>query len=147
MFEESIPEVFLDTDVAFDIISGRAPHAEISMPLLHWVEKGEIRLTISEFSIANLIYLSNDIYKLDRSNDLLTAFIKSCKVIHTSKKSILSAMASTFKDKEDAVQYHSAIANQCDYFTTRNLKDYVKHTTSLEVHAPSELIEILRTKI
>ena len=53
-----MPEVFLDTDVAFDIISKRDPHFDESVKMLEYMIEGHIALIISESSVANLIYSS-----------------------------------------------------------------------------------------
>lgn len=57
MLRGSLPEVFLDTDVAFDIISKRTPHFGNAVHLLELVAKDKITLLIGECSLANLIYL------------------------------------------------------------------------------------------
>ena len=59
-----MPDVFLDTDVTFDILSKREPHYDSSVQLLELAAKGNIRLAISESSLANLYYLCFDIYKI-----------------------------------------------------------------------------------
>ncbi len=136
MSKGNLPEVFLDTDVAFDIISKRDPHFEHSSTLLHMVADGRISILISESSIANLIYLAFDIYKLQDARDRLSDFISACEVISGGKNIILDALNSAFKDKEDAVQYFTARHFGADYFVTRNVKDYKEASKLLPVLTP-----------
>ncbi|RZS98328.1 hypothetical protein [Cecembia calidifontis] len=81
MLKGSLPEVHLDTDVAFDIISKRSPHFEVSVKLLEPVIKDKIALLIGECSLSNLIYLTYDIYKIENAASKLKDFIGACHVI------------------------------------------------------------------
>lgn len=130
MLKGSLPEVFLDTDVAFDVISKRAPHFVDAVKLLEMASKDQIALQIAESSIANLIYLSFDIYKLAEAPSKLLNFIGACNVANGGKPIIMEALASPFKDKEDVLQYYTALHSGADYFITRNTKDY-KFTSPL----------------
>lgn len=138
MLKGSLPEVFLDSDVAFDIISKREPHFENAIKLLEMASKDQIALQIAESSIANLIYLSFDIYKLADASSKLLNFIGACNVVNGGKPIILEALASQFKDKEDGLQYYTALHSGADYFITRNTKDYKFTSPLLPVFHPLE---------
>jgi predicted nucleic acid-binding protein len=140
MLKGSLPEVFLDTDVAFDIISKREPHFFDSIKLIELKAKDQIVLLISESCIANLIYLTLEIKKIEDGLNKLTEFISSCGVISCGKQVILESLNSGFKDKEDAVQYFTALHHGADYFVTRNIKDYKSSRFSLPVLLPSDFI-------
>lgn len=143
MLKGSLPEVFLDTDVAFDILSKRVPHYTDSIKLVELTAKDQIALLIAESSIANLIYLSFDIYKLTDGVSRLTDFIAACTVIVGGKQVAMNALSSKFKDKEDALQYYTALHYGADYFITRNTKDYKHRSASLPVHTPREFLKII----
>lgn len=136
-------DVFLDTDVAFDIISKRTPHFDRSIGLLELAVNGRVTLFISESAIANLIYLSNDIYKIKDSNIKLMDFLMACEIISCGKQKLLEALQSSFKDKEDAIQYYTALSRGVDYFITRNVKDYKNALRSLPVLTPSDFYDII----
>lgn len=141
MLPVNIPEVFLDTDVAFDIISKREPHFSDSVKLLELAALGKIQLLIAESSLANLFYLTFDIYKLNRGNARLIDFIEACSIIHGRKQIALEALQSSFKDKEDALQYFTAKHSGADHFISRNTKDYKKYQSSeLKVLSPKEFM-------
>lgn len=139
----NIPEVFLDTDVAFDIISGRVPHFETSSKLLDPVIKGQCDLVISSGCLANLIYLGMDIYKIEDAASNISLLTSMSRLIHPSKASLSKAFESDFKDKEDALQYYTALENEVDYFITRNIKDYKPYASSLHVYLPTAFINLL----
>ncbi|MEQ9425741.1 MAG: PIN domain-containing protein [Cyclobacteriaceae bacterium] len=138
----NLPEIFLDTDVAFDIISKREPFYNDSIKLLEAHLQGSYVLLTSESSVANLIYLSSDIHKIHKATERLIDFISSMSIICGGKSTLLQALKSDFKDKEDAVQYYTALNHGADYFITRNLKDYNMYSfESLPVFSPTEFIE------
>lgn len=136
----SLPEVFLDKDVAFDIISKREPHYEVAIKLLELTAKDQISLQIAESSLANLIYLSFDIYKLPNATAILFDFIAACKVINGGKSVMMEALKSKFKDKENALQYYTALHSGADYFLTRNTNDFKFSSQVLPVYKPIEFL-------
>lgn len=142
MLKGNLPEVFLDTDVAFDIISKREPHFSSSVKLLELAANDEIRLAISESSLANLFYLAFDIYKIKDAVQRLTDFVNVCEIEHAGRSSVLLALGSLFKDKEDALQYYTALHAKADYFITRNVKDYRHREQSLPVYLPQDFYKL-----
>lgn len=139
-----MPDVFLDTDVSFDILSKREPHYPTSVVLLELAAQGTIQLMISESSLANLFYLCFDIYKIQNAKTKLNDFISACEIAQAGKDSILLSLQSSFKDKEDALQYYTALRAEADYFITRNKKDYKHGIVSLPVYTPTEFIKLSR---
>lgn len=135
-----MPEVYLDTDVAFDIISKRSPYFETSVKLIDLFLKNKIELLLGECSLGNLFYLTFEIYKLEDSTKLLEDFTASCKIISGGKTALREALRSEFHDKEDALQYYTALNYGADYFITRNVKDYKKATENLQVLTPMEFL-------
>ncbi|MCC5913960.1 MAG: PIN domain-containing protein [Balneolaceae bacterium] len=143
MLKGSLPEVFLDTDVAFDILSKRKPHFEHSVRILEMAASDKIALLISESSLTNLIYLSFDIYKLESADKKLLDFISTCSIISGGKSVMIEAISSLFKDKEDALQYYTALNHGADYFITRIITDYKHQSTRLPVLTPKQFISQL----
>lgn len=141
MLRGSLPEIFLDTDVSFDIISKREPHYTSSVRFLQLAAKDKARLVISESSLANLFYLSFDIYKLKDAASKLSDFIGACALVSAGKETALLALLSPFKDKEDALQYYTALHAKTDYFITRNIKDYKHKNPSLPVYLPDDFFK------
>lgn len=142
MLSGSSPDVFLDTDVAFDILSKREPHYGSSVKLLKMAAEDTLRLLISESSLANLFYLAFDIYKVKDAGQKLIDFVGVCDIVHADKTVVLTAIRSPFKDKEDGLQYYTALNSKADYFVTRNLKDYKHASSSLPVYSPSEFVKL-----
>jgi predicted nucleic acid-binding protein len=49
--------IFLDTNVAMDLIANRDPFVKDSLPFLTLVEEGKAKLFVSEVSVGTLIYM------------------------------------------------------------------------------------------
>jgi len=144
MLPGNLPEIFLDTDVAFDILSKREPHFESSLPFLHMALQNKARLLISESSLGNLFYLTFDIYKLKNSASRMVDFITVCELVPSGKVAALESLKSAFKDKEDGLQYYTALHRDVDYFITRNIKGYRQYAqTSLPVYSPLEFFDLI----
>lgn len=134
-------EVFPDTDVCIDLLSGREPFFSNSKGILDYAENLKYRLVISESFLPTLTYILSETYKIPDTQDLLIDFINSGKIISGSKAIALLALRSTFKDKEDAFQDHIALHRGVDYFLTRNIKDYKYHADLLTVLTPTDFFK------
>ena len=135
--------VFLDADVAYDAIGKRDPFYKGALEIMKMADRGLISISISEVSMGNLIYLAFETYKLKNAADRLMSFITYCDVYPSGKRIFIEALNSDFKDKEDAVQYYTAVHHEVDYFITRNKKDYSPFVTRLPVFTPTEFLDSL----
>ena len=87
-------------------------------------DKNEIGLHVSSLAFANLNYILSKQYSTDQAKKKLLKFKTLVTVLAVTDKIIELALASDFKDFEDAVQYFTAIENNIKVLLTRNLKDY-----------------------
>jgi predicted nucleic acid-binding protein len=133
--------IFFDTDVCVDMLAQRSPFFEMADKLILHTEKNGIKRVISESCIPNLIYVLTESYKISDSNERLMNWIIGSSVISMGKEIILQALNSPFKDKEDAIQYYTALNYGVDYFITQNKRDFAKYTTILPVYTPTEFLE------
>src|SRR5687767_9658993 len=103
-------KIFLDTDVALDHLADRQPFAEYAHRLLALGETGEVTICASSLSFSNLYYI---LRKLRGHTDALVVLRKLkllVRVSAVSEAEIQSALSSTFKDFEDAIQHFAAKA-------------------------------------
>ena len=54
---------------------------------------------------------------------------------------MIKAVFSTFKVKEDALQYYTALNHGAEYFITRNSTDYKEASERLPVMTPNDFVE------
>lgn len=132
--------IFLDSNVALDLVANREPFVGDSMPFIALVANGEAQLFISEASLALLIYMSFGRYKLENAKEKLIQFTGFCSVISGGKEAFLNALNSDFKDKEDGLQYFTAVANKMDFLITRDIKDF-KSANQIPVMTPKEFFK------
>lgn len=130
-------KIFLDSNVALDLLANREPFVHDSKPLLTLVEEGNARLYISEVTLGLLIYMAFDQYKLVNAKENLMQFIEFCHVISGGKEAFRNSLNSLFKDKEDGLQYFTALQNKMDFLITRNKKDF-KFGQEIPVLTPKE---------
>jgi predicted nucleic acid-binding protein len=118
-------KIFLDTDVALDHLADRQPFAEYAHRLFALAETGELTVCVSALSFSNLYYI---LRKLKGHADALALLGKLkllTRVSAVTKTEINSALSSSFKDFEDAVQHFAAKAEGgVGAIVTRNQADY-----------------------
>lgn len=131
-------KIFLDTNIALDLIANREPFVQDSLPFLELVKKGEARLFISEVSMGTLIYLAPERLKVVDAQEKLIQFFDFCHVIPGGKQALLNSLNSDFKDKEDGIHYFTAVENQMDFFITRDKNGFKRALEKIPVHTPKE---------
>lgn len=134
-------KIFLDTNVALDLIANRGPFVQDSLPFLELVKKGEARLFISEVSIGTIVYMTFDRLKLVNPEEKLIQFFDFCHVISGGKYALLNSLTSDFKDKEDGIQYFAAIENQMDFFITRDKNGFKTADGTIPIMNPKEFFQ------
>lgn len=117
-------KVFVDTDIALDLLSERNPHYLPAAELFSLADRKKIRIYVSPITFANLNYLLTRQYSSLKARKELLKFKTLVTVLANDDKTIELALASDFKDFEDGIQYFTAIENDMKILLTRNLKDY-----------------------
>jgi predicted nucleic acid-binding protein len=117
-------KVFVDTDIALDLLSQREPHYAAAAKLFTLADKGKLSIYISSLSFSNLNYLLTRQYDARESRRILNSFKVLVKVLPVDDKIIELALSSKFADFEDAIQYFAAIEQGIKILLTRNTKDY-----------------------
>ncbi len=135
-------KIFLDTNVAFDLIANREPFVHSAILFVELAEKGEVQLFISEVSLRTLIYLAFEKYKLADAKGNLERFVEFCKVISGGKEAFTRSMNSDFLDKEDGLLYFTALANEVDLLVTRDKKGFEQGYGRISVLSPDEFFKV-----
>jgi len=132
-------KIFLDTDVALDHLADRQPFAEYAHRLFALAETGELTVCLSFLSFSNLYYL---LRKLKGHDDALTLLRKLKLLVRISavtEVEIQSALASSFKDFEDAIQHCAAqTEGGVSAIVTRNKAHY--SASEIPILSPDELL-------
>lgn len=134
-------QILVDTNVIVDVALKRQPFFAASAQVLATAEAGLIEAFISGSTVSDIYYIVSKIKGKELAIDFLRRIFVFCHVAAVDKTVIESALASSFKDFEDAIQEYAAVESQLDAIVTRNPKDFAQ--SSLSVLTPEQLLERL----
>ncbi|NTV15723.1 MAG: PIN domain-containing protein [Desulfobulbaceae bacterium] len=113
---------FLDTNIIFDLLGRRDPYYAPAAALFTAIEKGMVEASASSLTYANLHYVLRKTIGSGKAVEALKSLRKLVAILPVDDAVIVHALDSTFIDFEDAIQYHTALANNFSYLVTRNQK-------------------------
>lgn len=133
-------KIFVDTNIFIDILQDREPFTEASSLVYKLCENNIIDGYIAPITINNIHYICRK-----RNHDkLLKKFLFEISlyfnIAHMNEETIKKANYLKINDYEDSLQYAMAIQSGCEYFVTRNIKDF-KHVDQIEVLTPFDFVE------
>lgn len=118
-------KVFIDSDIILDFLLKREPYHVSAAHLFLLIQRSSLRAYTSTQVLVNLDYILSKLKTRQQSIKILQSLSNKLRIIGVSPKATEFALSTTtFKDFEDAVQYHTAIENKLEYIITRNKKDY-----------------------
>ena len=133
-------KVFLDTNIVIDLLDKREPFYIDAVELFTLAYKKEITLFVSPMTYATASYLLRKHGK-EGMRKLLGYFRQLSQITTADEKVVDAALASSFEDYEDALQYYSALTRNVDVIVTRNKKDFT--SANIPILLPKELLEQL----
>jgi predicted nucleic acid-binding protein len=137
-------EIFVDTDVVLDLLARREPFYSPAAQLFSLAENRALVLAVSPLTFSNLFYILRKIGDRKEAIKSLQKLKLLVKILSVSEKAVERALASNFRDFEDAIQYYTAIENGIHYLITRNTKDYQQD--QIAVLTPQEFLKIRKVK-
>ena len=123
---DNMQKVFIDTDIALDLLTGRQPHYDFAAALFTLADRKKIRINISSLSFSNLNYILGRELSAREVRKILLDFKVLVNVLAVDDKIIHLALNSDFNDLEDAIQHFTALQHNIPLIITRNIKDYKK---------------------
>ncbi|NBC05759.1 MAG: PIN domain-containing protein [Bacteroidetes bacterium] len=120
-------KVFVDTNIIVDFLMKREPFDKPAALLFDKAHRGGIEAFVPATVFPFVFYLlSKSLNSKALAWEAVARFRQLVIVLPVDRQAIDLALASNFKDLEDAVQYQVAKSNAADFFITRNLKDFKK---------------------
>lgn len=119
-------KIFIDTDVILDLLSAREPHYQYAALLFSKADEGKVKLFVSSLTFANVHYVLSRQLSSAQAGKMQFRLKTLVSILAVNDKIIDMALASDFRDFEDAIQYHTALEHRIKTLITRNLKDYKK---------------------
>ena len=136
--------VFVDTDVILDLFIHREPYHRTALRFFSFLKKNAIQGFSSPVSVANTYYIlaktRNKRYALDKTRRLMQLI----RIATLDQQIIDAALGAPYKDFEDSIQYHCALAGGMRILITRNVSDYPKG--QLKVLLPDEYMTIRQVR-
>jgi predicted nucleic acid-binding protein len=116
--------LFLDTNIVIDFLGERELFYEASAKVLTLADQKKVKIFTSPTSITNVYYILAKFENSKIALEKIRKFKLLCDISIMDNEVVEKAIHSNFKDFEDAMQYFSAIASNCDLIITRNEKDF-----------------------
>lgn len=122
--------IFIDSDIIIDLLAKREHYAAAS-ELLSLVERHLVEGFTTPIVLANVEYIIRKHSTKVKAKRALQALINNISVLPMDHSTAKAAVASTFTDFEDAMQYYAAEKGNVQFIITRNKKDYAKGTITV----------------
>lgn len=133
--------VFVDTNILIDYVCARQDFCETAERLFVSALCEEHKLIISDMSYVNTFYVG---HQYGYSNESLLSVLQKiesfCETAEMNGQVVHAALHSGWKDFEDSMQYHAAIASMAECIVTRNKKDF--RTSLIPVYSVEELLSL-----
>jgi predicted nucleic acid-binding protein len=132
-------KVFIDSDVILDVIRMREPFLAHSALVLDLAARRTIIGLTSSVVIANVYYVSK------KQDEAIRDILDYITVLPTTHEMMIEAFNSKYRDKEDAIQYVTAVRGKAKYLVTRNTRDH-EASDEIRVVTPGEFLNIKSIK-
>ncbi|MEL7144218.1 MAG: PIN domain-containing protein [Cyanobacteria bacterium J06643_4] len=139
--QASSMKLLIDTNVIIDMAIQREPFAKASTQVIFLAQNKQFHSYVSAAAISDLYYVSRKMTGRAAAVSFLKKLVTICDIAPVGRTSIESALASNFKDVEDAIQNQVAVANGIGTVVTRNIKDFTQ--SELQIVTPDQLLKML----
>jgi predicted nucleic acid-binding protein len=123
--------VFVDTDIVLDLLARREPFYAAAARLFSLAETGDLGLSVSSLTFANLFYILRKQVSVRHAQEVLRDLKQLVTVLPVDDAVVERALNAGFTDLEDAIQYFSALSAGCTVLLTRNGRHYKKAAISI----------------
>ena len=122
---------FVDTDIVLDLLARREPFYDAAAHLFSLAETGDIHLSVSSLTFANLFYILRKQVSARHAHEVLRNFKQLVSVLPVDDAVVEQALHAGFTDFEDAIQYFCALSAGCTALLTRNGRHFRKAAISI----------------
>lgn len=129
----------IDTNVILDVLLKREPFYNDSASILTLSGQEDIILYVSASSITDIYYIAyQTLRNKEKVKQMLRKLLKIVLIAGVSGDEIRNALALSWRDFEDSVQYSVALLQEMDGIVTRNPSDYKE--AEIKVWRPEEFL-------
>jgi len=115
--------VFIDTDVIVDFLTGRKPFSLEAAKIFSLIDQKKIKGCVSSLTFSNLYYVLRKFGTHKKVISNLKVLSEMVDILKVDGEIVKSALNSDFNDFEDSIQYFAAQEHKkVDCIITRNIK-------------------------
>lgn len=138
-----MPKVFLDTNIILDFLDQNRSRHSISSAIVKQCLMGDIIGCISESVITNCTYILRKSYDQKQLSEIFSNFSDFFQILGLTGAWLKIACRLNIHDLEDSILYRIALENECQFFITSNLADFVEIAQpTLPVISPESFVEL-----
>lgn len=136
-------KVFLDTNVLVDYLAQRPGFFNDALIIVSLAINKKVKLYVASMSFATASYLMAKHYGNDTKaiSLAISSFIAYCNIAVVNRTTIEDAVASSFDDFEDGMQYSCALDCKADFIVTRNIDDFSQ--SSIPCCSPHDFLRLI----
>ncbi|HCC85798.1 MAG: PilT protein domain-containing protein [Proteiniphilum acetatigenes] len=135
-------KILLDTNIIIDFLGERKGFYDPAAKIITLADKKKIKIYVSAVSMATAYYVLAKYENKKAALEKCRKFKVLCEISSMNNKVFEKALNAPFDDFEDALQYFSAVEDNCDLIVTRNEKDY--KTALIPVMNPENYLQTLK---
>jgi len=135
-----IKRIFVDSDIILDVALARKPFCISGKIVLAILENNIAIGYTSANIIANIYYILRKTGGNENARIFIKKIIQYITVLPVDHSCVLDSLNSKFLDFEDAMQYCTALRNNCSAIITRNTDDY--KTSKIAIYTPDEFLKL-----
>ena len=132
--------ILLDTNFVLDVALARQPFARAAEQILAASDFSRIHLFITASSATDLYYVLRKEQGREAGLRFIQRLLECVDACGVDKAVLNAALASGFRDYEDAVQSAAAVEAKVDIIVTRNKADF--SSSPLTVLTPDEFVSL-----
>lgn len=132
-------KVFLDSNILLDFTLKRDEYRQ-SRKIIELAVNGTIQAFITPSIVHIVGYWLTKAYGNAKAKELLLTLMADVTVIDLPHEIVLNALHSRITNKEDALQYYTAVHHRLDYFISRDKQLQKQGIPVLPVCTPGELL-------
>lgn len=130
--------VFLDTNVALDLLQAREPFVADAIHIFALADAREIELLLSTDSLSTIFYVVDKNENAAIAREAVAKLLDFVTLCSLDEVAVLKGMALDFEDIEDAFICAVAEKHAADVIVTRNSKDF--KNAPLLTQTPTEFL-------
>ncbi len=133
-------KIFIDTDVVLDLFLQREPLHREALRFFSHLKKNKIGGYTSPIVLANTYYILAKLKTKRYATEKIKKLRNILGIASVSEATVDAALGSSYKDFEDAIQYHCALESGLKFLITRNIRDYPKE--KIHILLPTEYMKM-----